>query len=28
MHEPLEARRELLESKILPKLGEPVRYAA
>jgi ATP-dependent DNA ligase len=28
MHEPLEARRELLEKKILPKLGEPVRYAA
>jgi bifunctional non-homologous end joining protein LigD len=26
--EPLEARRELLEKKILPKLGEPVRYAA
>jgi ATP-dependent DNA ligase len=28
MQEPLEARRELLEKKILPKLGEPVRYAA
>jgi len=26
--EPLAARRELLEKKILPKLGEPVRYAA
>jgi len=26
--EPLEARRALLEKKILPKLGEPVRYAA
>jgi DNA ligase D-like protein (predicted ligase) len=25
--EPLEARRELLEKKVLPKLGEPVRYA-
>ena len=28
MREPLEARRELFEKKILPKLGEPVRYAA
>src|SRR6478735_2070400 len=28
MREPLEARRELLERKILPTLGEPVRYAA
>ena len=28
MHEPLAARRELLEKQILPKLGEPVRYAA
>ena len=28
MKEPLEARRELLEKKILPRLGEPVRYAA
>jgi bifunctional non-homologous end joining protein LigD len=28
MREPLETRRELLEKKILPKLGEPVRYAA
>lgn len=28
MQEPLEARRELLEKKILPRLGEPVRYAA
>ncbi len=28
MKEPLEARRELLEKKILPTLGEPVRYAA
>ena len=28
MKEPLEARRELLEKKILPKLSEPVRYAA
>ena len=28
MREPLEMRRELLEKKILPKLGEPVRYAA
>jgi len=28
MGEPLEARRELLEKKVLPKLGEPVRYAA
>src|SRR5215207_3252385 len=28
MHEPLEVRRELLEKKILPKLGEPVRHAA
>jgi DNA ligase D-like protein (predicted ligase) len=28
MKEPLDARRELLEKKILPKLGEPVRYAA
>jgi hypothetical protein len=28
MKEPREARRELLEKKILPKLGEPVRYAA
>src|SRR4029077_10840147 len=28
MGESLEARRSLLEKKILPKLGEPVRYAA
>jgi ATP-dependent DNA ligase len=28
MHEPLAARRELFEKRILPKLGEPVRYAA
>ena len=28
MREPLEARRELLEQKILPRLCEPVRYAA
>jgi DNA ligase D-like protein (predicted ligase) len=28
MNEPLEARRELLEKKVLPRLGEPVRYAA
>src|SRR5918993_651473 len=28
MREPLEMRRELLEKKILPRLGEPVRYAA
>jgi bifunctional non-homologous end joining protein LigD len=28
MREPLEGRRELLENRILPKLGEPVRYAA
>src|SRR3954447_7133564 len=28
MREPLEVRRDLLEKKILPKLGEPVRYAA
>jgi bifunctional non-homologous end joining protein LigD len=28
MQEPLETRRELLEKKILPKLAEPVRYAA
>jgi bifunctional non-homologous end joining protein LigD len=28
MREPLEMRRELLEKKILPTLGEPVRYAA
>ena len=28
MKEPLDARRELLEKKILPRLGEPVRYAA
>jgi len=28
MREPLEMRRELLEKKILPKLGEPVRFAA
>jgi bifunctional non-homologous end joining protein LigD len=27
-HEPLTVRRELLEKKLLPKLGEPVRYAA
>jgi DNA ligase D-like protein (predicted ligase) len=26
--EPLETRRELLERRVLPKLGEPVRYAA
>ena len=28
MREPLEMRRELLEKKILPRLSEPVRYAA
>jgi len=28
MREPFERRRDLLETKILPKLGEPVRYAA
>src|SRR4029078_8807170 len=28
MREPLEMRRKLLERKILPKLSEPVRYAA
>jgi bifunctional non-homologous end joining protein LigD len=28
MHEPLEARRELLERKVLPKLAEPIRYAS
>jgi ATP-dependent DNA ligase len=28
MREPLVARRELLETRILPKLREPVRYAA
>src|SRR6476660_3531320 len=28
MREPLKMRRELLEKKILPTLGEPVRYAA
>ena len=28
MREPLQVRRDLLEKKILPKLGEPVRYAA
>ena len=28
MREPLEKRRELLEKKVLPKLTEPVRYAA
>src|SRR6476620_1812364 len=28
MREPLQRRRELLEKKILPKLAEPVRYAA
>jgi DNA ligase D-like protein (predicted ligase) len=28
MREPLTVRRELLEKKVLPKLGEPVRYAA
>ena len=28
MREPLEVRRDLLEKKILPKLAEPVRYAA
>src|SRR4026208_2112081 len=28
MREPLEVRRELLEKKIRPRLGEPVRYAA
>src|SRR5687767_3136547 len=28
MHHPLAVRRELLEKKILPKLREPVRYAA
>ena len=28
MRQPLEMRRQLLERKILPKLGEPVRYAA
>jgi hypothetical protein len=28
MNEPLVARRRLLEGKVLPKLAEPVRYAA
>ena len=28
MHEPLEVRRSLLENKVLPKLGEPIRHAA
>lgn len=28
MHQPLEARRDILEKTILPKLVEPVRYAA
>jgi len=28
MREPLEKRRELLEKKVLPKLAEPIRYAA
>jgi ATP-dependent DNA ligase len=28
MREPLDKRRELLEKKVLPKLSEPVRYAA
>ena len=28
MQEPLETRLDLLEKKILPKLAEPVRYAA
>src|SRR5688572_27404815 len=28
MREPLETRRQLLERKVLPKLAEPVRYAA
>ena len=28
MREPLEKRRELLEKKVLPKLSEPIRYAA
>src|SRR5215204_5121171 len=28
MREPLKTRRDLLEKKILPKLGEPVRYAS
>jgi bifunctional non-homologous end joining protein LigD len=28
MHEPLRARRALLEREVLPKLAEPVRYAA
>ena len=28
MREPLTVRRELLETKVLPKLAEPVRYAA
>jgi DNA ligase D-like protein (predicted ligase) len=28
MHEPLAVRRDLLEKKVLPRLGEPVRYAA
>ena len=28
MHEALEKRRELLESEVLPKLTEPVRYAS
>ena len=27
MDEPLEARRRLLETKVLPKLGEPIRYS-
>jgi bifunctional non-homologous end joining protein LigD len=28
MREPLQARRQLLEKKVLPKLAEPIRYAA
>ena len=28
MREPLEARRQLLEHKVVPKLSEPVRYVA
>jgi bifunctional non-homologous end joining protein LigD len=28
MREPLQARRQLLEEKVLPKLAEPIRYAA
>jgi DNA ligase D-like protein (predicted ligase) len=28
MREPLEARRELLEQKVLPKLSEPIRYTS